>query len=111
MVEGWDMQMGMARDAISKIKGEEVHQMVSGAMFMVNAPLQNLKNAKTQEEFDKTLAEIMQTAQGAAMAAAGGGAGMPPGGPPPGRGVPPGGIQPPPDNSSNSGAGKVSSDQ
>jgi hypothetical protein len=86
MVEGWEEGLSQAKAAIDQIKGDEVHQMVTGGVLFINAPLQNLKNAKTQEEFDKTLSEIMEMAQGIAMSSMGG---------PPGAPGAPGGFGPP----------------
>jgi hypothetical protein len=90
LVDNWELAMEQASSAVATIRGDQVHQMVSSLLFVVNAPLNNLKNASTQEEFDRTLGELMQIAQGFAMSAAGGAAGGPPGGNPAG-GFPPGG--------------------
>jgi hypothetical protein len=106
MVEGWDAGLAQAKAAISQIKGDEVHQMVTAGVLVINAPLQNLKNAKTQEEFDKTLSEIMEMMQGMAMSSMGGAPGVPG---PSGGFSPPGGL-PPAGASNNNGAGS-SADQ
>jgi hypothetical protein len=113
MVNGWDMAMSQANATVATLKGEEVHQMVSTALLFANAPLQGLKNAKSQEEFDKVLKDLMGAAQGMGMGPMGGMAsgGLPPGGIPPGGlpgGFPPPGGQPPPADASNSGAGSAS---
>jgi hypothetical protein len=87
LVDGWEQGISQARAAIEQIKGDEVHQIVTSGVVFINAPLQNLKNAKTQEEFDKTLSEIMELVQGLAMNSMGGGPGTaPPGMQPPNAG-------------------------
>lgn len=116
MVDAWDGAMAQAKAAVATIKAEEVHQMVTTGLLFANAPLQNLKNAKTQEEFDKVLKELMGAAQGMAMGPMGGSppGGFPPGGPPPGGapgGFPPPGRQPPPTDAGNSGAGSASTEK
>lgn len=80
MVAGWDIAMGKARTEIAAIKPEQINQMVSGFLFVANAPIQTLKNAKTQEEFDKVLKEFADGFfQGMARAQQGQGAPPPPG--------------------------------
>jgi hypothetical protein len=72
MVAGWDTFISQARAAIGMIKADQMHQTVSGALIFANAPLQNLKNAKTQEEFDKVLTQLRDTFANMAAAQAGG---------------------------------------
>lgn len=110
MVNGWGPAMGQAKAVIASMNGEAIHQQVSAALLFANGPLQSLKNAKSQDEFDKVLKGLMDTAQSMAMGARGG---MGPGGPPPGGlpgGFPPPGSQPPPADT-NSGAGSVSNER
>ena len=93
LVDSFDSTMSQMEAAIGSINPQDIQQGLTTVAFVLNAPLNNLKNAKTQEEFDKTLGEL------AAMAApmlGPMGAGGPPGlgGPPgfggPGAGGPPG---------------------
>jgi hypothetical protein len=111
MVNGWESTMGQAKGVIASMNGELIHQRVSAALLFANGPLQSLKNAKSQDEFDKVLKGLMDTAQSMAMGARGG---MGPGGPPPGGfapgGFPPPGSQPPPADA-NSGAGSASNEK
>lgn len=72
MVEGWESGVTQTLAAINTINGEQVHQQIAGTLFLLNGPLQSLKNAKDQAEFDKTLSEIAQALQGMAGSAAGG---------------------------------------
>ncbi|MFN9713604.1 MAG: hypothetical protein ACK57G_07400 [Planctomycetota bacterium] len=58
MVIGWELVMGQARAGIAALKPEQMHQTVSGFLIFANAPIQSLKNSKTQEEFDKVLKEL-----------------------------------------------------
>ncbi len=125
MVDGWESNLSQARTEVQKIEGEQVHAMVSSVLLVLNAPLNNLKNAKTQAEFDQVLTDIMGMARGLSMGQMGGGPGGPggfggPGGPPGGPGgFPPGGQlgngqggnQNPPSGNNNSGAGKINADQ
>lgn len=111
MVNSWGPAMGQAKAVIASMNGELIHQQVSTALIFANGPLQSLKNAKSQDEFDKVLKGLMDTAQSMAMGARGG---MGPGGPPPGGfapgGFPPPGSQPPPADA-NSGAGSASNEK
>jgi hypothetical protein len=66
MVDGWESGVGQTLAAVNTINGEQVHQQLQGFLFLLNAPLQTLKNAKSQEEFDKTLMDIAQAFQGMA---------------------------------------------
>lgn len=111
MVNGWESTMGQAKAAIASMNGELIHQRVAAALLFANGPLQSLKNAKSQDEFDKVLKGLVDTAQSMAMGAGGGmGPGVPPpGGFPPGGlpgGFPPPGSQPPPAGANN-GAGSA----
>jgi hypothetical protein len=116
MVANWDSGVQQAKLLTAMMKPEDIHSGVTSALLVLNAPLNNLKNAKTQEEFDRTLKEletIFQGIAGGAMAGGPGGFAPPGGGPPPGgfRGVPPGQPTPPPAGTGNSGTGSASIDQ
>lgn len=116
MVANWESGMQQAKFLTSMMKPDDIHTSVTGALFVVNAPLNNLKNAKTQEEFDRTLKEleaIFKGMAGGAMAGGPGGFAPPGGGPPPGGipGRPPVQPTPPPTGAGNSGAGSASIDQ
>ncbi len=96
MVRGWDATMGQAEMAIAAMKPDDIHSSVMLALGFINLPLNNLKNAKTQEEFDAVLEDL----KGSAMSMIpGGGGGMPP----PGFGPGPGGNPPPPGFGGNGG--------
>jgi hypothetical protein len=93
MVRDWERVMAQANEQVKLINGDQIHGAVTGLLAFINAPLNNLKNAKTQEDFDKNIQEIMGIAQGMMMGGPGFG---PPGGPiPPGAPIPPGGKFPP----------------
>jgi len=124
LVRNWDTTMMQAKGLIAVMNPDQIHQGVSSVLVLANAPINNLKNAKTQEEFDRTLKELQALFSAAgAMAGGGPGAGGPPGfggpggpqGLPPGSGFP-GGAPPgqpgkPAQGSGNSGAGSSSIDQ
>jgi hypothetical protein len=117
--QGWSQGMQQANAVVSLMKPDQIHQVVSGFLFVVNAPLNNLKNSKTQEEFDKNLLElqdlIQRSAGGFGPPGFGGPGGPPPGGPPgqpgfpgqPGRGQP---TPPPGGNAGNNGPGSFSAE-
>ena len=81
MVSNWDQMMNQAQSAISTMKPEEIQQALSFGALFITAPLNNLKNAKSQEEFDKALTDII----GPIMANMGGLGGPGAGGPQIGR--------------------------
>jgi hypothetical protein len=124
LVRNWDTTMMQAKGLIAVMNPDQIHQAVSSVLLLANAPINNLKNAKTQEEFDRTLKELQALFAAAGAMAGGPGAGGPPGfggpgGPPggfapPGR-QPPGGApgQPgqPAQGNGNSGTGSASIDQ
>lgn len=118
MVSGWEGGMQQAKTMIGIMNPDMIHQAVSGFLFVVNAPLNNLKNSKSQEEFDRNLLELQNILQQAVPMPGGPGFGPPggPGFPPPGGvpgSLPPGGQpnQPPTGGAANNGAGQVSVDQ
>jgi len=113
---GWPQGMQQANAVVSMMKPDQIHQIVSGFLFVINAPLNNLKNSKTQEEFDRNLLELQDLLQKSAGALGPPGLGGP-GGPPPGgfgQPGPPGQLgrgqpsPPPSGNGSNNGAGSTS---
>lgn len=124
MVKNWESSMAKADQSIASINGEQVHGALTQGMALTVAPiLGNLKNAKTQAEFDAVLASLKEMASQLPIPM-GGGMGPPGGpggfGPPPGQGGfgPPPGAAPPPSNGLNggqsqpgSGAGTLSADQ
>lgn len=91
LVRNWDTTMMQAKGLIAVMNPDQIHQGLSSVLLLANAPINNLKNAKTQEEFDRTLKELQALfAAAGAMAGGGPGAGGPPGfggpGGPPGFG-------------------------
>lgn len=80
LVKNWDMVMIQAKAGIASMNPEQIQQTLATALLIANAPLNNLKNAKSQAEFDKVFEEL---------AAVAGGIG------PPGLGAPGGGFAPP----------------
>lgn len=121
MVKNWDSAMANADQSISAINGEQVHAALTQGMALTVAPiLGNLKNAKTQAEFDAVLNTIKEMTSklpfpnGGGMGPPGGPGGF---GPPPGQGgfgPPPGAAPPPADGGQSqpgSGAGTLSADQ
>ncbi|MFN7629402.1 MAG: hypothetical protein ACK5PZ_21460, partial [Pirellula sp.] len=93
LVRNWDTTMMQAKGLIAVMNPDQIHQGLSSVLLLANAPINNLKNAKTQEEFDRTLKELQALfAAAGAMAGGGPGAGGPPGfggpGGPPGFGGP-----------------------
>jgi len=93
LVKNWDMGISQAKGFIAMMNPEQIQQGITTGMFVVNAPLNSLKNAKSQEEFDKVLGELAGLASGfrqmggpgAGGLGAGPGAGGPPGLFPPGE--------------------------
>jgi hypothetical protein len=87
LVENWDSTMAQAKAGIATMKTDQIQQGLSAVLLIANAPLNNLKNAKSQAEFDKVLEELS-----ALLPPMGpGGFGGPPGlGGPAGFGGPPG---------------------
>jgi hypothetical protein len=83
LVKNWDMGISQAKGFIATMNPEQIQQGITTGMFVVNAPLNSLKNAKSQEEFDKVLGELAGLASGfGQMAGPGGlGAGGPGAGP------------------------------
>lgn len=98
LVNNWDSTLSQARAGIDAMKPEQISQGLSTVLLLATAPLNNLKNAKSQAEFDKVLEELAALAPPGM--APGGPGGLPPGfGPPGGLGGPPGipgGFGPPP---------------
>jgi hypothetical protein len=90
LVKNWDMGISQAKGFIATMNPEQIQQGITTGMFVVNAPLNSLKNAKSQEEFDKVLGELAGLASGFGQMAGpmGPGAGGPGAGP--GAGGPPG---------------------
>ena len=90
LVKNWDMGISQAKGFIATMNPEQIQQGITTGMFVVNAPLNSLKNAKSQEEFDKVLGELAGLASGFRQMAGpmGPGAGGPGAGP--GAGGPPG---------------------
>ena len=98
LVENWDSTMAQAKAGIATMNPDQIQQGLSAVLLIANAPLNNLKNAKSQAEFDKVLEEL------SALAPPGlgpGGFGGPPGlggpagfGGPPGLGMPGNGFGP-----------------
>ena len=88
LVKNWDMGISQAKGFIATMNPEQIQQGITTGMFVVNAPLNSLKNAKSQEEFDKVLGELAGLASGfgqmAGPGAGGPGAGGLPGFGPPG---------------------------
>ena len=86
LVKNWDMGISQAKGFIATMNPEQIQQGITTGMFVANAPLNSLKNAKSQEEFDKVLGELAGLASGfGQMAGPGGpGAGGRPGLIPPG---------------------------
>jgi hypothetical protein len=84
------MGISQAKGFIATMNPEQIQQGITTGMFVVNAPLNSLKNAKSQEEFDKVLGELAGLASGFRQMAGpmGPGAGGPGAGP--GAGGPPG---------------------
>lgn len=95
LVKNWDMGISQAKGFIATMNPEQIQQGITTASFVVNAPLNSLKNAKSQEEFDKVLGELAGLASGfGQMAGPGGpGAGGPGAGGPGAGGLP--GLFPP----------------
>ena len=87
LVENWDSTMAQAKAGIATMNPDQIQQGLSAVLLIANAPLNNLKNAKSQAEFDKVLEELS-----ALLPPMGpGGLGGPPGlGGPAGFGGPPG---------------------
>jgi hypothetical protein len=77
------MGISQAKGFIATMNPEQIQQGITTGMFVVNAPQNSLKNAKSQEEFDKVLGELAGLASGfGQMAGPGGlGAGGPGAGP------------------------------
>jgi hypothetical protein len=123
MVSGWESGMQQAKAMIGFMNPDMIHQGVSSFLFLLNAPLNNLKNSKTQEDFDRNLQELQNILQQSVPMPGGPGFGPPggPGFPPPGGApgslppgsLPPGGQpnQPPTGGAANNGSGQVSIDQ
>jgi hypothetical protein len=84
LVKNWDMGISQAKGFIATMNPEQIQQGITTASFVVNAPLNSLKNAKSQEEFDKVLGELAGLASGFGQIAGPGGPGGPPGFGPPG---------------------------
>lgn len=58
LVKNWDMGISQAKGFIATMNPEQIQQGITTGMFVVNAPLNSLKNAKSQEEFDKVLGDL-----------------------------------------------------
>ena len=57
-IESFDSTMQQLESSINLINPQDVQQALTTVAFVLNAPLNNLKNAKSQEEFDRTLGEL-----------------------------------------------------
>ncbi|MBM3966075.1 MAG: hypothetical protein FJ308_13580 [Planctomycetes bacterium] len=79
LVRNWDTTMMQAKGLIAVMNPDQIHQGVSSVLLLANAPINNLKNAKTQEEFDRTLKELQALLAAAGAMGGGPGAGGPPG--------------------------------
>lgn len=96
MVDQWQEKMQAAKDALTKDMPERLKKnkmQIILPMQMVQGVLDQLLAAKTQEEFDQVVQQIMQTFT---PQMPGAGAGVPPGTPGPAA-APPGGAKPPAD--------------
>lgn len=109
LVNNWDATMAQARAGIDLMKPEQIQQGLSTVLLIANAPLNNLKNAKSQAEFDKVLEELSALAPAGIGPPGLGGAGGPPGLGMPGGFSPPGGFGPPPGLGPPSGLGNPGS--
>ena len=58
LVNNWDATMAQAKAGIDSMKPEQIQQGLATVLLIANAPLNNLKNAKSQAEFDKVLEEL-----------------------------------------------------
>lgn len=76
LVKNWDMGISQAKGFIATMNPEQIQQGLTTALFVVNAPLNSLKNAKSQEEFDRTLGELAGLASGFGQIAGPGGPGV-----------------------------------
>lgn len=94
MVDQWEEKMQAAKDALTKDMPENLKKnkmQIILPMQMVQGVLDQLLAAKTQEEFDQVVQQIMQTFT---PQPPGGGAGVPPGAPGPAAAPPGGGAKP-----------------
>jgi hypothetical protein len=82
LIKNWDTGISQAKALIATMDAQKIQQGLTTGLFLVNAPLNNLKNAKSQSEFDKTLGELSNLASGFAQMAGPRGPGGAPAGPP-----------------------------
>jgi len=109
LVNNWDATMAQAKAGIDSMKPEQIQQGLATVLLIANAPLNNLKNAKSQAEFDKVLEELSALVP-PGMGAPGLGGGPPGLGMPGGFGAPgglgaPGGFGPPAGSGGSPGFG------
>lgn len=109
LVNNWDATMAQAKAGIDAMKPEQIQQGLATVLLIANAPLNNLKNAKSQAEFDKVLEELSALVP-PGMGAPGLGGGPPGLGAPGGFGAPgglgaPGGFGPPAGSGGSPGFG------
>ncbi|MCY3005235.1 MAG: SHD1 domain-containing protein [Planctomycetota bacterium] len=82
LVKNWDTGISQAKALIATMDAQKIQQGLTTGLLVANAPLNNLKNAKSQSEFDKTLGELSNLASGLAQMAGPRGPGGAPAGPP-----------------------------
>jgi len=88
MVEGWDEAVEKAKTQLAALDSPEARQNMTQmrmGLMMANAPLDQLLSANSQEEFDKTINDLVGMVMGM-MGDMQGGPGIAPVGPPPGFG-------------------------